>query len=92
MQNMHGNIPYMFDCWADPVAHRFPLKSSMLTLNTLEENERERERERHTHSERRKRKRNVEVPLKSFRNFGDNKLSLMTKRQQQQHQRRRLLC
>ena len=81
----------MFDCWADPVAHRFPLKSSMLTLNTLEESDRE--RERGTHTVREGRERGMwEVPLKSFRNFGDNKLSLMTKRQQQQHQRRRLLC
>ena len=61
MQNMHGNIPYMFDCWADPVAHRFPLKSSMLTLNTLEESdrERERERERGTHTVREGRERGM---------------------------------
>ena len=28
-KNMHGNIPYMFDYWADPVVHLFILKSSM---------------------------------------------------------------
>ena len=56
---MHGNIPYMFDCWADPVAHRFPLKSSMLTLNTLEESDRERERERGTHTVREGRERGM---------------------------------
>ena len=59
MQNMHGNIPYMFDCWADPVAHRFPLKSSMLTLNTLEESDRERERGTHTVREGRERERGM---------------------------------
>ena len=26
---MHGIIPYLFDCWADPVAHPLLLKSSM---------------------------------------------------------------
>ena len=55
MQHLNGNIPYMFDCWADPVAHRFPLKSSMLTLNTLEESDRERERGTHTVREGRER-------------------------------------
>ena len=29
IQHMHGNIPYMFDCWADPVVHLLLLKSSM---------------------------------------------------------------
>ena len=29
MQQMHGIIPQLFDCWADPVAHLFLLKSSM---------------------------------------------------------------
>ena len=29
---MHGNFPYMFDCWADPVAHLFLLKSSMVEV------------------------------------------------------------
>ena len=24
MQHMHSNIPYMFDCWADPVVHLLP--------------------------------------------------------------------
>ena len=28
MQYMHGNIPYMFDCWADPVVHLLLLKNS----------------------------------------------------------------
>ena len=31
--HMHGNIPYMFDCWADPVVH-LQLKSSMAYLST----------------------------------------------------------
>ena len=26
---MYGNIPYMFDCWDDPVVHLLLLKSSM---------------------------------------------------------------
>ena len=26
---MHGIIPQLFDCWADPVAHLLLLKSSM---------------------------------------------------------------
>ena len=30
MEHMYGNIPYMFDCWADPVVHLFLLKSSMV--------------------------------------------------------------
>ena len=29
MQKMHGIIPQLFDCWADPVAHLLLLKSSM---------------------------------------------------------------
>ena len=29
MQHMHGNILYMFDCWADPVVHLILLLSSM---------------------------------------------------------------
>ena len=29
MQHMHGKIPLLFDCWADPVAHLLLLKSSM---------------------------------------------------------------
>ena len=29
MQNMLGNIPYMFDYWADPVVHLLLQKSSM---------------------------------------------------------------
>ena len=29
MQLIHGNFPYMFDCWADPVFHLL-LKSSMV--------------------------------------------------------------
>ena len=29
MQPIHGIIPYMFDCWADPVFHLLLLKSSM---------------------------------------------------------------
>ena len=29
MQQMHGIIPQLFDCWADPVAHLLLLKSSM---------------------------------------------------------------
>ena len=27
---MHGIIPQLFDCWADPVAHLLLLKSSMI--------------------------------------------------------------
>ena len=30
LQHIHGNIPYMFDRWADPVVHLLLLKSSML--------------------------------------------------------------
>ena len=33
MQKMHGIIPQLFDCWADPVAHLLLLKSSMATLD-----------------------------------------------------------
>ena len=29
IQHMHGNIPFMFDCWADSVLHLLLLKSSM---------------------------------------------------------------
>ena len=29
MQQMHGIIPKLFDCWADLVAHTLLLKSSM---------------------------------------------------------------
>ena len=29
MLHMYGIIPYMFDCWADPVVHLLLLKSSM---------------------------------------------------------------
>ena len=29
VQYMHGNISFMFDCWADPVVHLLLLKSSM---------------------------------------------------------------
>ena len=29
MQQMHGIIPQLFDCWADPVAHLLLLQSSM---------------------------------------------------------------
>ena len=29
MQHMHGTIPYMFDCWADPVVHLLLVKNSM---------------------------------------------------------------
>ena len=32
MQHMNGNIPYRFDCWADPVVHLLLLKSSMCNL------------------------------------------------------------
>ena len=35
MQHTHGNLPYMFDCWADPFAHLLPLKSSMDWLLSL---------------------------------------------------------
>ena len=28
MQHMHGNIPLMFDCWADPIFHMLLLKNS----------------------------------------------------------------
>ena len=27
---MHGNIPYLFDFWADPIVHLLLLKSSMV--------------------------------------------------------------
>ena len=27
---MHGNVPYMFDYWADPVVHLLLLKSYMV--------------------------------------------------------------
>ena len=27
---MHGNIPYLFDCWADLVVHLLLLKSSSM--------------------------------------------------------------
>ena len=30
MQQMHGIIPQLFDCWSNPVAHLLLLKSSML--------------------------------------------------------------
>ena len=29
VQYMHGNISFMFDCWADPVVHLLLLKSFM---------------------------------------------------------------
>ena len=29
MFSKHGNIPYMFDCWHDPIVHLLLLKSSM---------------------------------------------------------------
>ena len=29
MQHMHGNIPYMFNCWAYPVVHLLLQQSSM---------------------------------------------------------------
>ena len=29
MQHMHGMIPELFNCWADPIAHLLLLKSSM---------------------------------------------------------------
>ena len=32
MQHMHGIIPKLFYCWADPVAHLLLLKSSMTEL------------------------------------------------------------
>ena len=44
MQHTHGNIPYMFGCWADPVVHLLP-KSSMAWL-TKRDRQREKERER----------------------------------------------
>ena len=31
-KNVHGNILYMFDSWADPVVHLLLLKSSMAYL------------------------------------------------------------
>ena len=30
MQQMHGNISYMLDCWANPVFHLLLLKSFMV--------------------------------------------------------------
>ena len=35
MQHMHGNIPYMFDYWADPVVHLLLGKSSMAHYNQV---------------------------------------------------------
>ena len=35
MQQMHGIIPQLFDCWADPVAHLLLLKSSTISLITF---------------------------------------------------------
>ena len=32
VQHMHVIIPYMFDCWPNPVAHLLLLKSSMTYL------------------------------------------------------------
>ena len=32
MQHMHGTIPYMFYCWADPVDRLLLLKSYMVKL------------------------------------------------------------
>ena len=32
MQHMHGNIPLMFDCWADPIFHMLLLKNSLAWL------------------------------------------------------------
>ena len=29
---MHGNIPLMFDCWADPIFHMLLLKNSLAWL------------------------------------------------------------
>ena len=33
MKHMHDSIPYMFDCWADPVVHHLLLKSFMPGAN-----------------------------------------------------------
>ena len=33
MQHVHGIIPFMFDCWANPVVHLLLLKSSMASLS-----------------------------------------------------------
>ena len=35
MQHMHGNIPHIFDSWADPVVQLLQLKSSRVNHNTL---------------------------------------------------------
>ena len=35
MQYMNGIIPLLFDCWADPIAHLLPLKSSMLQRGVI---------------------------------------------------------
>ena len=32
MQDLHGIIPWLFDYWADPVAHLLLLKSSMVRV------------------------------------------------------------
>ena len=32
---MHGNIPHIFDSWADPVVQLLQLKSSRVNHNTL---------------------------------------------------------
>ena len=37
MQHMHGIIPLLFDCWADPVAHLLLLKSSVVIESTAKE-------------------------------------------------------
>ena len=37
MQHMHGIIPKLFDCWANPVAHLLLLKSSMAAVNHPQE-------------------------------------------------------
>ena len=36
VQNMHGIITYMLDCWANPVVHLILLKSSVVRLNKKE--------------------------------------------------------
>ena len=37
MQHMHGIIPKLFACWADPVAHLLLQKSSMVHLVVLKQ-------------------------------------------------------
>ena len=32
---MHGNLPNMFDCWADPLVHLLLLNSFMVRHNSL---------------------------------------------------------